>query len=284
MTAYPVSKLLSPSLFFRRMWAERFLISQFTRREFQARHKGSMLGIGWSLVVPLVMLSVYTFVFSIVFQARWGGAHDGAIGGAGEESRAVFAVVLFGNLIAFNLFSELVSSASGLIIHNPNLVKKVVFPLEILPVSRLLTIALQSLASFLILAVGAAIAGVLKWQFAVAPLFLLPLILLGLGLSYFVAAITVFVRDTAQLMGLVVTVLIFLSPVFYPLQSVPEPYRSIVVLNPLTMMLEHFRGVALFGQFPDPTQFALTLLSSLVVLVLGFAWFMKLKPAFADVL
>ncbi len=279
MTVYPLAKLLSPILFFQRMWNERFLIAQFTRREFQARHKGSLLGIGWSLLVPVVMLAVYTFVFSVVFQARWGTDAQNA-----EDNRTVFAVVLFGNLIAFNFFSELVSSAAGLIIHNSNLVKKVLFPLEILPVSRLFTIALQSCANFLILASGAAIAGIVKWQLLVAPLFLLPLILFALGLSYFVAAMTVFVRDTAQAVGLVVTIMMFLSPVFYPLHAVPQPFRSVVLLNPLTMMLEHFRGVALFGAFPDFIEFGATLLASLIVLVLGFAWFMKLKPAFADVL
>jgi lipopolysaccharide transport system permease protein len=254
----------------------RELIEQFTRRQVLQRYKGSYLGVVWSFVTPLALLLVYTFVFSVIFEARWAGMVSG--------SHGEFALILFAGMIAFNVFSESILAAPGLIVSNPNYVKKVVFPLEILPVSILGAAVVNSLFSLLILLVGSLIMrGGIPWTLIMLPLIYLPLILLTLGLSWFFASLGVFIRDIGPLLGVVVQILFFLTPIFYPLEAIPQPYQKILYLNPLTFIVNHFRRVILFGQMPDWGQFlAITLFTGLVCMA-GYAWFMKSKKAFADV-
>ena len=258
------------------LWSKRNLVKQFALRDFQSRFKGTVFGFLWSLVLPLVMLLVYTFVFSVVFNARWG-----SIGG---DSKAMFAVILFGNLIPFNLFSDVLGSSSGLMLQNQNLIKKVVFPLEVLPVSRLCAAVIQALASFLIFLCGVCFVGALHWQIIFAPLVLVPLMLYALGLSYMVSAVTVFVRDVGQLIGIFLTLLMFMSPVFYPADAVPAAVRPIFNINPMAIIIEQFRAVAVAGQYPDPVKLGVLWATSVAVALAGYAFFMKAKPSFADVL
>jgi lipopolysaccharide transport system permease protein len=258
------------------LWVHRELISQFTKRQVLQRYKGSYLGLAWSFVTPLATLLVYTFVFSVVFKARWEGAVTG--------SHAEFALALFAGLIVFNIFSETILAAPNLIVSNANYVKKVVFPLEILPVSLLGSALTNSLFGLVILLVGSLfILGQIPWTLVFLPLMYLPLIFICLGLGWFLASLGVFIRDIGHLLGVIVQILFFLTPIVYPLSAVPERFRFFLFLNPLTFIVNHFRRVALFGQQPDWGAFGLITIGAFVICMLGYIWFMKSKKTFADV-
>jgi lipopolysaccharide transport system permease protein len=266
----------NPVTMVQNLWTHRELIVQFTRREVLQRYKGSYLGLLWSFATPLALLLVYTFVFSVIFKVRWEGAVT--------DSQAEFALALFAGLIAFNIFSESILAAPGLIVGSPNYVKKVVFPLEILPVSKLGSAIINSLFSLMILLAGAVIIrGSLPWTLILLPIVYLPLILLCLGLGWFLASLGVFIRDISHLLGVVVQMLFFMTPIFYPLSAIPERFRFFLYLNPLTFIVNHFRRVILWGQWPDWGEFVAITASMAVVCLLGYIWFMKSKKTFADV-
>lgn len=258
------------------LWRHRSLIDASVKREVQGRYRGSALGLLWSFFNPLFMLAVYTFVFSEVFNARWS---------AGSESRTEFALVLFAGLIVFNLFAECINRAPSLILSNPNYVKKVVFPLEILPFVGLLSALYHALislgvwlAAYFILFGGAHVTVLLL------PLVILPFSLFIMGLSWALASLGVFLRDVSQLIGVVVTTLMFLSPIFFPASALPESYRNILYLNPLTPVVEMTREVLYWGKLPDFTMLSIYWLTTGVIAWLGFAWFQKTRKGFADVL
>jgi lipopolysaccharide transport system permease protein len=259
------------------LWAQRELIGQFTKREVLSRYKGSVLGLVWSFVTPLLMLTVYTFVFSVIFKARWGSELS-------DSSPVGFALTLFTGLVAFTVFSESVSRAPLLIVNNPNYVKKVVFPLEILPVSVLNSALLNSLVSLAVLLVAnLSVHGFIPWTLIFLPLMYLPLIFLCLGLSWFLASLGVFVRDVGQLVGVAIQVLFFMTPIFYPIAALPANLQFILYLNPLTFIVNHFRRVILWGILPDWGEFLAVTLGMFVICMLGYIWFMKSKKTFADV-
>ena len=268
--------LLNPLQAAKNLWAYRGLIAGFAKREFENRHKQSFLGVIWSVLVPLIMLCAYTFVFSIVFQARWGNS--------GEGGRTFFALVLFASLIPFNFFSEVVSSSPSLILANQNLVKKVMFPLEILPLSRVFSVAMQMGFSFIVLFIALFIEGRLSLTALYLPILLCPLALITLGLSYIVASLTVFIRDLAQVVGVTLTLLMFLTPIFYPIDAVPEAIRGYIALNPMALMIEQFRQILIFGHVPNLEQVLLLWVLGGSSALFGYAWFVKSKSSFADVL
>ncbi len=271
-----VRQIANPVKMAQNLWSHRELISQFTRREVLQRYRGSYLGLLWSFATPLALLLVYTFVFSVIFKARWPGMETG--------SHAEFAVALFAGLIVFNVFSETVLAAPRLIVNNPNYVKKVVFPLEILVVSTLGAALIHSLFSLIILlASEVVVLGGIPWTIIFLPLIYAPLLLLCLGLGWFFASLGVFIRDIHHLLGVVVQMLFFLTPIFYPLEAIPWPYRYAIYLNPLTFIVNHFRRVALFGQLPDWSEFLVMLLLTAGLCLVGYIWFMKSKKTFADV-
>ncbi len=266
----------SPREMFASAWRNRELILQMTKRDVIGRYRGSVLGIVWSLFNPILMLAVYTFVFSVVFKARW---HSGS------DSKTEFAIVLFAGMIVFGLFSECINRAPNLVLANPNYVKKVVFPLEIMPwvtLGAALFHALVSLAVLLlfVLAVNHALPATLL----LTPLVVLPLFLLILGLSWFLSSLGVFLRDVGQSITILTTVLMFLSPVFYPVSNLPTEYQSLVMLNPIAIILEQTRGAVLWNTMPDLPTYGLSLLASAAIAWLGFAWFQKTRKGFADVL
>ncbi len=265
-----------PLAMVRNLWAHRDLLQQFTVREVMGRYKGSYLGFLWSLLTPLFMLMVYTFVFSVVFKAKWGASPS--------ESRVEFALTLFCSLIAFNVFSECLARAPGLIVSSPNYVKKVVFPLEILPLSVLGSALVHSLTSLVILFLGLLVfVRAIPWTAIYLPLVYLPLVGLCLGLSWFLASLGVFIRDIGYLVGVVLQVLFFMTPIIYPISAVPAVLQLALRLNPLSSIVEDFRRVIMWGQAPDwPWWGVVTLFSGLVTMA-GYVWFMKLKRAFADV-
>lgn len=257
-------------------WRNRQLIRNLVQREVLGRYKGSVLGIFWSLVTPIFMLAVYTFVFSVVFKARWGG---------GSDSKTEFALLLFAGLIIFNLFSECIGRAPGLILANVNYVKKVVFPLEVLPWvsmgSALFHFAVSLgvwLVAYLVLF------GVPHWHIVLLPLVVLPLVLFVMGLSWALASLGVYLRDVGQIIGLVITVLMFLTPIFYPASALPEAYQPLMFFNPLTLPIEMARDMLYWGKVPQLGTLAIYTAGAGAFAMLGFAWFQKTRKGFADVI
>ncbi|MEX3582448.1 MAG: ABC transporter permease [Burkholderia sp.] len=254
------------------------LIWQMTKREVVGRYRGSVFGLAWSFFNPLLMLAVYSFVFSFVFKSRWGGSGV-------DQGRAQFAMMLFVGMTIHGLFAECVNRAPNLMLNNPSYVKKIVFPLEILPLVALLSAFFHTLVSLIVLLCGFALFK--HFIFAAAlylPIVLLPLMLISLGVAWFLAATGVFVRDVGQITGLFTMVLMFLSPVFYPASALPEKYRFWLELNPLTLFIEQSRAVLLDGHAPDFGALGLALLGGIAVACAGFKYFQVMRKGFADVL
>ncbi len=272
------SQPISPMALAGSLWRNRYLIARLTRREVVGRYKGSALGLAWSFFNPVFMLTVYTFVFSEIFKARWGG-------NGGGDSKTQFAVVLFVGMIVLSLFSEVVNRAPSLILGNVNYVKKVVFPLEILPVIAMGATLFHTLVSLGVLGLAYfAFNGYLHWTAIFTPIVLLPLVILTTGLAWMLASLGVFLRDVGQTIGILTTVLMFLSPVFYPVTAVPERFRAFILANPLTFIIEQAREVLIWGHVPDWQGLAVYTASACVAAWVGYAWFQKTRKGFADVL
>jgi lipopolysaccharide transport system permease protein len=271
----------SPIALVRSLVRHRQLILQMTKREVIGRYKGSVLGLAWSFFNPILMLAVYTFVFSVVFKSKWSNA-DGIVM---EDSKTLFAVVLFVGMIMFGLFSEVLNRAPMLIVGNVNYVKKVVFPLEILPVISMAAALFHSSISFFVLLIAFVIFnGFLHWTAIFAPLVFLPLIIFTLGLAWMLASLGVFIRDIGQTIGIITTILMYVSPVFFSVSSLPEKFRPFMMANPLTFIIEQARDVLIWGKMPDFFGLAVYTMVAILIAWLGFAWFQKTRKGFADVL
>ncbi len=256
----------------------RQLVTQMVKREVLGRYKGSVMGLAWSFLNPVFMLVVYTFVFSEIFKSRWSGA-------GADESKTQFAVVLFVGMIVLNLFSEVLNRSPSLILQNVNYVKKVIFPIEILPVIAMGAALFHNLISLaVLLAAFIFFNGYLHWTVIFMPLVMLPLILVTLGISWVLAAAGVFLRDIGQTIGVITTVLMFLSPVFYPVSAVPERFRPFILANPLTFIIEQAREVLVWGHLPNWAGLGIYTLAATVIAWLGYALFQKARKMFADVL
>ena len=248
-----------------------------TKREVVGRYKGSIMGLLWSFLNPVFMLTVYTFVFSVVFKARWGVD--------GNDSKTQFAVVLFVGMIVHGLFAEVVNRAPSLILANVNYVKKVIFPLEILPVITMCAALFHGLVSLAVLLIAFFIFNhSLQWTVIFIPLVLLPLVILTLGCAWMLASLGVFIRDVGQTIGIVTTVMMFLSPVFFPVTSLPEVYRPLIMANPLTFIIEQAREVLIWGHSPNWTGLGIYTAAATIVAWAGYVWFQKTRKGFADVL
>lgn len=258
------------------LWRHRNLIKSFVQRDVLGRYRGSFMGIIWSFLNPLFMLVVYTFFFSVIFKARWG---------SGSDSKTEFALILFSGLMVFSLFSECVNRAPGLILGNPNYVKKVVFPLEVLPWVNMGSALFHGAISLSVWMLAYIIFfGVPHLTVLYLPLVLLPLIFFVMGVSWALASLGVYLRDAAQFVGIVTSTLMFLSPIFYPVTALPERYRGLLYLNPLTPVIEQTRDVLFWGNIPDFKILGIYLIITLIIAWLGFAWFQKTRKGFADVL
>ena len=268
----------SPLALCKSLWCNRQLIVQMTKREVVGRYKGSAMGLAWSFFNPVFMLVVYTFVFSEIFKSRWGGV-------GGDDSKTQFAVVLFVGMIVFGLFSEVVNRAPSIILGNVNYVKKVIFPLEILPIIAMGAALFHSLISLcVLLAAFALFNGYLQWTAVFIPLVLLPLVIVTTGLAWILAAIGVFLRDVGQTIGIITTVLMFLSPVFYPVTAVPERFQAYIMANPLTFIIEQAREVLVWGHMPDWQGLGIYTIVAALIAWAGFVLFQKTRKGFADVL
>lgn len=266
----------SPAAIISSLISHRELIWELVKRDFIGRYKGSFIGVAWSLFNPLLMLVVYTLVFSVAFKARWG---------TGQESEVSFALVLFSGMIVHGLFAECLNAAPRLITNHTNYVKKVLFPLEILPWVAVVSALLHFLVSFSLLLVFIVVTGSdLNSGLLLVPIVMMPLIIMILGLSWIFASLGVYLRDVAQGMGIVTTVLLFLSPVFYPSSALPEGYRFLLKLNPITLPIEQLRDLILWDKVIQWGDWGVSLLMSITIAWVGFWWFQKSRGGFADVL
>lgn len=261
---------------FASFWRNRNLIRALVKREVVGRYRGSIMGILWSFFNPLFMLAVYTFVFGVVFNSRWSSESD---------SKTEFALVLFAGLIVFNLFAECINRSPTLILSNANYVKKVVFPLEILPWVAFGSAFFHSLVSCIVWVIAYILLfGIPNATILLLPIVLMPLLFFIIGISWWLASLGVYLRDASQFVGIVVNVLMFLTPIFYPVSALPESVRNFLFVNPLATVVEQVREVMFWGKYPDLTRFAACLAGGLIVAWLGFVWFQKTRKGFADVI
>lgn len=258
-------------------WDNRNLIFQLTKRDITSRYKGSIVGLAWAVFNPIFMLAVYTFVFTVVFKARWGSEslHD----------QVEFSALIFVGMLIHGFFADTLIRAPNLIIQNVNYVKKVVFPIEVLPLTSLLVSGFYSLIGLVVLLISfLVLKGFLNWTIIFLPILILPFAFFTLGFSFFLASTGVYLRDISQIMGMLTSVLLFLSPVFYPLSAVPEKFIPFIMLNPLTFVIQESRSILIFGHLPNwNTLFIYTVLSLLVAWA-GLTIFQRLRRGFADVL
>ena len=259
-------------------WTHRQLIVALVQREVVGRYRGSIMGLLWSMLNPLLMLLVYTFVFSVVFKARWPST-------GGNDQPGQFALALFVGLIVHGIFAEVVNRAPSLVLANVNYVKRVVFPLEILPLVAMGSALFHASVSAAVLLAGVfLIHGALSPTALLFPLVLLPLTLMTLGFAWALASLGVYLRDVGQIVGTFTAVLLYLSPVFFPISAVPAFLQSWMHLNPLTFVIEEARAVLLWGQPLHWLGWSTYSLASVVVAWGGFAFFQKTRNGFADVL
>lgn len=267
-----------PASLFSGFWRTRRLIGQMIRREVLGRYRGSIMGVTWSFLYPILMLAVYTFVFSVVFEAKWPGMLEG-------QSKSRFALLLFIGVIAHGVIADALIRAPGLIVGNTNYVKKVVFPLETLGWSLVGSSAFHALVSIAILLAA-------KWLLEGSvppgalwlPFILLPLGFFALGATWLLASLGVFIRDIGQITSVISVVLMFLAPVFYPVTALPEAYRPWVYANPLTFVIEQSRAVLFANAAPDAIPLLRYYVIAIVFMAFGYWWFQKTRRGFADVL
>lgn len=258
------------------IWAHRQLLVQLIRQDIRARYQGSLLGVAWSLVTPILMLLVYTFVFSVVFKARWGNDPG--------ENTLDFAVNLFAGLIVFGILSESINRAPGLILANVNYVKKVIFPLEILSLVSLGSVLFHSVISLaVLLVVQAVLMQSLPWTIIFFPLILIPLLLASLGISWFLSATAVYIRDIGQITNVFTTILMFMSAVFFPISALPPDYQFLR-LNPVAIVIAESRNVLIHQTMPDWITLLALFIIGIMVAGFGFWWFNKTRKGFADVI
>ena len=251
---------------------------QLWRRDIHARYRGSLLGIVWAVLTPLFMLAIYTFVFGAVFQAKWGMAPGG-------EAPVHFALILYSGLMLHGLLSETLGRSTGIVLENQNYVKKVVFPLEILPALIVLSALFMFAIQFTLLVIAMlALGQPIPLTILYAPLVLAPLLILCFGVSWFMASIGVYIRDVSHLIGLVITLLLFLSPIFYPISAIPEAFQFWIYLNPLTVVIEQLRAVVIYGENPNMTLLGVYSLIAGLGAVVGYVFFVKTRKGFNDIL
>lgn len=268
-----LTRLLAPFII---IFKHRALIFRLSRREILSKYKGSIFGLSWSVIYPILMLGVYTFVFSIVFKARWDSV--------GSTPKGEFAIILFAGLIIFNFFVECITRSPNLIFENPSYVKKVIFPLEILSITAILTAFFQFIINFGILILFLVIyQNNINFSIILVPIVLFPLIFACIGMSWILASLGVFIRDVHQVIQVISQVLIFLCPVFYSVEMLPKMFRIIIYLNPLTYVINQFRDIVLWNTIPNINFLIMTWASSIIIFLSGFYWFRYTRKAFADI-
>ena len=250
------------------------LIFSFAKRELLGRYKGSVLGIAWAVLTPVVMIAIFTFIFAGIFGARFGATH----------SHWDYALYLFCGLLPWSMFQESVQQSSNTIVVHSNLVKRVVFPLEALPAAQVFA----ALGNQLFATVALLIATIIVRQHLdITPLWLpvllIPQLLFALGAAWLIASLGVFLRDIAQGVTLLLMAWMYLTPIIYPESIVPERFRPFINLNPFTSLVRSYRRIFLDGVAPDWSGLAYFAAVALVVFIFGYWWFARTRKSFADV-
>ena len=259
------------------VWKNRTLIWQLLRRDIHSRYRGSVLGLFWSLVTPLLMLFIYTFVFQYIFKSRWSDSTG--------NTTLSFAIILFLGLSLHGLFTEIITKSPSLITGNQNFVKKIVFPLDVLSWITLFGAIFTFLISFVLLLIFIFVESrSIPLTALLLPIILLPYLLLLIGISWFLAALGVYLRDIQQITGTLSTLVLFLSPVFYSVEILPENLRPLIFINPLSYVVEACRALLIYGQLPSFVGLGIYSLVAVVVAFLGYQFFQKVRPGFSDVL
>lgn len=267
----------TPTSLIKTSWQNRYLLKQLVLREIIGRYRGSILGIFWSFLTPVLMLLVYTFVFSVVFKMKWG------IGG--QESTGQFAMMLFVGIILHSMLAEVFTRAPHLITGNVNYVKRIVFPLEFFPIVIMGAALVHALISFIVLVIAMLIFGIqIQLSTLLLPIVILPFVLLLSGIAWSLAAFGVYLRDIGQFIGMLVMVFLFLAPIFYPLSLIPEHLQPWMYLNPLTLVIEQTRGIILLGEMPNWHHWGIYLGIAIPVAWIGFVIFQNARRGFSDVL
>ncbi len=251
------------------------LIFSLARRELVGRYRGSVLGVLWALVTPFVMIGIFTFIFAGIFGARFGST----------GSHWDYALYLFCGLLPWTMFQETVQQSANTIVSKANLVKRVVFPLETLPVAQTLSSAGNQMIGTIALLIACI---VLRRQFHLTviwlPVLLIPQLVLALGVAWLIASLGVFLRDIAQGVALLLTAWFFLTPIIYPESVVPGQFRTLIKINPFTPLISSYRRTILEGLGPDWQGLAYFALFAMVCFLFGYWWFARTRKNFADVI
>lgn len=260
-----------------RAWlANGSLIWLLVQREILKRYRGSILGLTWSILTPLVLLAIYTAVFSSVLKMQWS---------PGRSGFGDFALMLFCGLVPFNFLNEALSGSVMSIAGSPNYVRRIAFPVEVLPCVQVGSAAVHAAISTVILLFGILLLmGEYHWTIIVLPLVWLPYLVFTVALCLLAAGVGVFVRDIGHLVGLVMSVLFFLSPIFYPVTAVPESVQWFFSLNPIAQIAAGVRNACVEGRLPDWSSWSLHLLAGAALLLASAGWFQSVRKRFSDVL
>lgn len=259
----------------------RELLMQLVRRNLLSKYKGTALGMVWNFLQPLVLLAVYTYAFGMVFQSRWLDTSAGVL----ADRKFSYSVVVFCGMTVYNIFSDVVASSPNLYVSNPNYIKKIVFPLEILPISQVVTSVISNLIWCIILFIGAVfLAGSLSWTMLFLPIVLIPYILMVTGISFILASLGVFFRDLSQICMLITQIMYLMTPIFYSAEMVPENLQFILKINPMACFVNETRAIFIFKEMPDFVELGVWLCIAVVVFYIGFECLKKTERGFADVL
>lgn len=271
-----LAELLLPWKIGARLRPHLSLLKQFTKREIEKRYKGTFLGLLWSFFTPLFMLAVYAVVFGFIFKGSYG--HPG-------ETKMQFVLGLFCAMLLWEFVAAALASSSTLIVQNSNLVTKMIFPLEILPIAMIGAILVHVAIGFVPLVLLMIVSqGMIPLSALSLVLIFVPVVFYSLGLTWIISALGVFLRDIGAAMPAIITILMFMSAIFFPISAIPEAWRWLVMLNPVAILISMARDALVFGQWMNGELFGIHLGISILIATIGYVFFMKVKSAFADVL
>lgn len=248
-------------------------------RGYSQRYKGSFLGYLWPFVSMFALLLLYSMVFSIIFQAKWK-----QMGVDAPVAEAPFWIILLAGQLVYTLMAEVLNQSPNIVLAVPNYVKKIKFPLEILPMVSFIGSLFNALISLLVLVAVAAALGIHHWTALLAPVVFIQMALWCLGLGWLLSSLGVLFRDLQQIMPLIAQILLFATPIFYSPQLVPPEYQIVLAINPLAYMVETLRGLVLWGQLPNWGIFALWTLGGGLFALFGLSVFQRLRHTFADIM
>lgn len=264
-----------PAQMFLMLRRHHHLILQLIKRDILSKYRGSFAGLLWLVLAPLLMLGLYTLVFSVFMRVHWPGV----------TNNLMYSLLIYVGLIILNFFTECISRSTTMIVINESFVKKVVFPVEIYPWVIVGAALFHAMVNTLILTVFCfLLLGEVNSTILLLPVLFLPLVLFTLGVSWFLCSAGVYIRDIAHAMTFILQVVMYLSPVFYSVSMLPEMFQKILLLNPLAFIIEQARSLVIFGKLPQWQHLGIFFIVSMCIAYLGFWGFQKTKDGFADVL